>query len=95
MEHIKVTPSVYVMMPNELVNFVHNIAQAGDIETTYDSATKKRYVYFCTEKTIGKDVNPVWMMIDEKSMLKKMFENMTLEQKVDFLINKYIEDLCK
>lgn len=44
------------------------------------------------KKNIGKDINPVWMMVDEREMLKNMFENMTLKQKVDFLIDKYIQD---
>lgn len=91
-DYIKIIPKVHAMLPNQLSDFVHNRAQVGDIATTYDSTTNKRYVYFCNEKNIGKDINPVWMMIDEIGMLKCMFENMTLEQKVDFLIDKYIRD---
>ena len=87
-----IQPKLYAMLPNQLTDFVRNRAQAGDIATTYDSATDRRYIYFCTEKNIGKDINPFWMIIDEKRTLRKMFENMTLEEKVDFLVNKYIQD---
>ena len=90
--YIKITPSVYAMKLNELYDFVRNKAQVGDIATTLDSTTNQRYLYFCTEKNIGKDINPVWMMVDERQILKNMFENMNLEQKVDFLIDKYIQD---
>lgn len=90
--YIKVTPSIYAIMPNQLADFVHNKAQVGDIATTYDTATNQRYIYFCTPSNIGKDINPIWMMVDERQMVKNMFENMTLEQKVDFLIDKYIQD---
>ena len=91
-DYIKIIPKLYAMKPEQLVDFVRNKAQAGDIAYTHDSATKRNYIYFCTEKNIGKDINPVWIMIDERQMLKNMFENMTLEQKVDFLIDKYIQD---
>lgn len=91
-DYIKIVPSVYSMLPNELADFVHNKAQVGDIALTRDSTTDQRYIYFCTAENIGKDINPVWMMIDERQMLKNMFTNMTLDQKVDFLIDKYIQD---
>ena len=91
-EHVKIVPKIYAMLPNQLEDFVHNKAQAGDVATTYDSTTKSRYIYFCGPNNIGKDINPIWMMVDEKQMMKSMFENMTLEQKVDFLIDKYIQD---
>lgn len=90
--YIKIIPKLHAMSPDKLTDFVRNKAQAGDIAYTYDSATERNYIYFCTEKNIGKDVNPVWMMIDEKQMLKNMFKNMTLEEKVDFIIDKYIKD---
>lgn len=83
---------VYAMLPDELTNFVHNIAQAGDVATSYNAMTKRRYIYFCTKDNIGKDVNPVWMMVDEREMYKNYFKNMSLEEKVDFLIDKYIQD---
>lgn len=83
---------VYVMSPDELDNFVHNIAQAGDVATSYNAMTKRRYMYFCTRDNIGKDVNPVWMMVDEREMYENYFKNMSLEEKVDFLIDKYIQN---
>ena len=87
-----IRPNIYAMLPERLADFVHNKAQDGDIATTYDLATNRRFFYFCTEKNIGKDIeNPCWMMINEKVLFKSMFENMTLEEKVDFLIDKYIE----
>lgn len=89
-EHLM--PKLYAILPEQLVDFVRNTAQAGDIATTYDSKTKRRYVYFCNEKNIGKDINPAWMMIDERWMLKNRFKSMTLEEKIDFLIDKYIDD---
>lgn len=91
-DYIKIIPKVHAMLPNQLADFVHNKAQVGDIAYTHDSVTNKRYIYFCNEKNIGKDVNPVWMMVYERGMLKNMFDNMTLKQKVDFLIDKYIQD---
>ena len=83
---------LYAMLPEQLVDFVRNTAQVGDIATTYDSETKRRYMYFCNEKNIGKDINPSWLMIDERLMLKNRFKSMTLEEKIDFLIDKYIDD---
>lgn len=91
-DYVKIIPRLYALSPNELDDFVHNKAQAGDIATTYDSVTNTRYMYFCTPNNIGKNINPVWMMVDERQMIKNMFENMTLEQKVEFLIDKYIQD---
>ena len=87
-----IKPSVYAMKLNELTDFVHNKAKAGDVAYTYDLATNKKYIYFCNQNNIGKDVNPVWMIVAERQMLKNMFDNMTFKQKVDFLIDKYIQD---
>lgn len=49
-DYIKIIPKVHAMLPNQLADFVHNKAQVGDIAYTYDSATNKRYIYFCNEK---------------------------------------------
>lgn len=89
-EYVK--PNMYVINPDQLTEFVRNKAQSGDIVTAYDSRFDRRYYYFCTEKNVGKDATPYWMVLDEKILLKSMFENMTLEQKVDFLINEYIRN---
>lgn len=80
------------MLPEELTNFVHNIAQVGDVATSYNAETKRRYIYFCTKGNIGKDVNPIWMMVDERAMYKNYFKNMSLEEKVNFLIDNYIQN---
>jgi len=85
-------PKVVAMLPSELDDFVHNIAEAGNIAYTYDSRTDEKYVYFCTPDNIGKDIEPVWMMLDETQLLRSMLENMTLEEKVEFLIDKYIQE---
>ena len=92
MDNEHIAPKMYVMKPEELVDFVRNKAQVGDIATTYEPATRRRYMYFCTEENIGKDINSCWMMVDERWMLKNRFRNMTLEEKVDFLIDQYIEN---
>lgn len=85
-------PKVVAMLPSELNDFVRNKAEAGDIAYTFDSRTDKQYVYFCTPDNIGKDINPIWMMLDETQWLRSMFENMTLEEKVEFLVDKYIQE---
>lgn len=92
MNYTKIIPNLHAISLIQLNDFVHNKAQAGDIAIAYDSPTNKKYMYFCTEDNIGKDVRPVWMMVDEKEMLKNMFKNMTLEEKVNFLIEEYIRN---
>lgn len=87
-----ISPKLYAMRPKDLDDFVHNMAKAGDIATTYDEQTRKRFMYFCTEENIGKDVDPHWEMVDEKEIWKYYFNHMSLEEKVDFLIDKYIQD---
>lgn len=87
-----ISPRVYVMLPDELTDFVHHRAQAGDVATTYDAGTKRRYMYFCTPDNIGKDVDPFWVAVDERAVLKSYFESMSLEEKVNFLIDKYIQN---
>lgn len=84
------------MLPEQLDNFVRNTARAGDVAVAYDNATRRRYIYFCTHENIGKDARPVWMAIDERSIIENRLQTMTLEEKVDFLIDQYIEnELCK
>ena len=92
MDNEHIVPKMYAMRSEELVDFVRNKAQAGDIATTYEPTTRRRYMYFCNEENIGKDINPTWLMVDERWMLKNRFRNMTLEEKVDFLIDKYIDN---
>lgn len=87
-----ISPKMYAMQPKDLDDFVHNKAKAGDIATAYDETTKKRFMYFCTDKNIGKDVDSHWVMVDEKEIRKHCFNYMSLEEKVDFLIDKYIQD---
>lgn len=83
---------VIAMRPDELEHFVHEIARPGDIATAYDSKTKRRYVYFCTHDNIGKSAKPAWMMVDERSLWEYRFNSMSLEEKVDFLIDRYISE---
>ena len=80
------------MLPDQLTDFVQNTAQAGDVAITKSPITNDEYIYFCTKENIGKDANPCWMKVDKEGMLKNMFERMTLEEKVNFLIDKYIQD---
>lgn len=86
---------VVSLSSEQLIDYVHNKAKSGEILTTYDRTLEKRYVYFCNEENIGKNANPYWVMIDEhflyKKQLEMLFENMTLEEKIDFLIEKYID----
>lgn len=88
--HIK--PTVYAMSPDKLDDFVHNKASVGDILMSYDAVRNRRLIYLCNEKNIGKDIYPVWMAFDEEELLRNQLRNMTLEEKVDFLLDKYIEN---
>lgn len=87
---------VHAMLPEQLDDFVRNTARAGDVAVAYDNATRRRYMYFCTEDNIGKGANPVWIAVDERWIIENRLKSMTLEEKVDFLIDQYIEnELCK
>lgn len=82
----------YAMSPSKLDDFVHNKASVGDILISYDAVHNRRLIYFCNEKNIGKDIHPFWISFDEKELLRNQLRNMTLEEKVDFLLDKYIEN---
>ena len=41
------------------------------------------------------DENPYWLMLDTTSCWKTYFDNMSLEEKVDYLINKEIDRLAR
>ena len=82
------------LMPESLNDYIHNSAKAGDILTTYDNERGERYWYFCTKDNIGENISPSWIAnrIINKQLLEHQFKGMTLEEKVDFLINKHIEN---
>ena len=84
---------VYSMQLGDLKNFVHNTAQPGDIAMSHHRETKRMYMYICTKENIGKNINPTWKMIDERAMWKHYFSGMSLEEKVDFLIDRYIQNI--
>lgn len=83
-------PKIYYMAPGDLTNFVHNIAVPGDIAYSYDAQTERRYIYYCTTENIGKEVNPFWMLIDEQAMLRERLKTMSLEEKIDFIIERLL-----
>lgn len=56
------------------------------ITVNHSGYNKGTYVYFYKPE----DENPLWMKIDESQIWRKTFDLMTLEQKVDFLIEDYI-----
>lgn len=82
---------VYYIGVNQLFDFVRDIAEPGDIAMSYDALTESRYIYFCTHENIGEEVNPLWTMYDEKAILRERVKHMTLEEKIDFLVDKFIE----
>ena len=43
----------------------------------------------------GEDENPYWIMLDTTSYWKEYFDNMSLEEKVNYLINKEIDRLAR
>ena len=90
MDNKRTIPKIYCMLPGELTNFVHNIAISGDIAYSYDAQTERRYIYFCTTENIGKDANPYWIMYDEKAMLRERLKTMSLEEKIDFIIERLL-----
>ena len=62
--------------------------KAGEAFVTVNHSGYNRgtYVYFYKPE----DENPLWIKIDESQIWRKSFDLMTLEQKVDFLIEDYI-----
>lgn len=84
---------VYSMQLGDLKNFVQNIAQPGDIAMSHHRETKRTYIYICTKENIGKNIEPAWTMVDERALWKHYFSGMSLEEKVDFLMNVYIQNV--
>ena len=87
---------VVSLLPSKLEYYVHTKAKVGEILLSYDNETRRRLIYFCNKNNIGKDVKPSWIMINEYNLLetslRNQFEHMTLEEKVDFLIDRHIEN---
>lgn len=84
-------PRIYYMSKDKLTEFVRDKAQPGDIAFTCDSYTNHKYVYCCTPDNIGPNAEPVWFYLDTRWLLRRHLNSMTLGEKVDFLIDKYIE----
>ena len=82
------------ILPEQLDDFVHNKAEPGDIVTSYDSVRGIRYWYFCTKDNVCKGITPFWESNSSlhRVMLENQFKDMSLEQKIDFLVNDYIEN---
>ena len=85
-------PKVYRILFSDLYDFVRNKAQPGDIVTCNHPSTKHTYIYYCTHDNIGENANPYWIVVDEKAYWRKYFEKMTLEDKVNFLIENFIQN---
>lgn len=55
------------------------------------------YVHTCTPSTLSGKENPTWTMVSVCNpyhvYLKQQFNKLSLEEKVDFLIDKYIESI--
>ena len=84
----------YSIRINELEDFVHNKAKPDDILTAYDHYLDRHYYYLCTDDNIGKNVSPSWMTSTNflRTTLIEKFKKMTLDEKVDFLIEEYISN---
>lgn len=54
------------MLPDELEDYIHKKAVAGDILRSFsnEDGTYEEYIYICTKDNIGKDVKPCWMVLD-------------------------------
>lgn len=76
------------MKRDKLTKFVHEYAQPGDIAISDDHCG----IYCCTEYNIGKNINnPKWFAYRYEDFIQKYFvKNMTLEEKVDFLIKSIL-----
>jgi hypothetical protein len=83
-------PIVIRMKLDQLDDFIRNRAHAGDIAMARDPSTEYEYVCLCKEEHISGKVKPFWSRLDERALWKAYFDNMTLEQKVDYLIDEYI-----
>ena len=88
--------SVVILKSNELEDYVKNKAVPGDILYAEQSAEvgKFQYVYICTASNIGECAEESqWQPIGRlaEQIVRKQFEGMTLEEKVDYLIERQIE----
>lgn len=83
----------YLVPIDGLKKFVHSTASAGDIAIAYDEMRDRRFWYICTKDNIGEDIEPYWMdeRIITKMILENKFGNMTMEEKIDLLMDDYIE----
>ena len=85
-------PTVYYMSMDKLTDFVRNKARPGDIAFSRDRYANREYVYRCTHDNIGEGVEPYWLMLDSGYFLRQKLKSMSLEEKIDFLIDKYISE---
>ena len=87
--------AIYNIMFDELEEVVHNKAKVGDAfisrEPSSERSSGKRWLfYFCVDNNIDENIKPIWMT--QMDLLRLEFRGMTLEEKVDFLIEEYIKN---
>lgn len=85
-------PKIYYMRKDDLAEFVRTKARPGNIAYTRDTYTGDQYIYHCTHDNIGEGAEPCWYAVDTRYFLKQKLKSMSLEEKVDFLIERYITD---
>lgn len=76
---------------DQLDDFIRNTAQPGDVALATDPRTVWEYMCVCKKDHISGKAKPYWTRVDTRALWKAYFANMTLEQKVDFLIDEYID----
>ena len=86
--------NIIIIFQEQLDDYVRNKAKPGDVLISRNKYTDEQYMYFCNKDNIGKYAMPRWVSgkLVNKFILEAQFKDMTLEEKVDFLIDEYIKN---
>lgn len=82
-------PRCYFIRKEQLYEFV-STAEIGDILMSHDNATGQDYICYCTEDIVRGKREAAWFLIDYESIMRNKVASMTLEEKVDFLVEREI-----
>ena len=89
--------SVVWLTPESLDKYVKYEASPEDVCVSYDAYYDYHYIFVCNKDNIGKNANPYWTRFEyfEEELMRNQFKNMSLEEKINLLIDDYIERKCK
>lgn len=89
--------SVVWLTTESLEKYVKYDANPGDVCVSYDAYYDYHYIFVCNKYNIGENANPYWTRFEhfEKELMINQFKNMSLEEKINLLIDDYIERKCK